>query len=348
MAKRPIKRISSRFRAGAKVLPATLALVALAAAPAAAAAPSPAPVAFALSPVGTTTPIILDGVPGRVLHGAVLVQNVSGHPITVIVQPADIENSSNGNAEFVTTRLSRTGRWLALSTGRVRLAPHASRRVAYTVTVPTGAIGGAHYAGIVAINAADLVTPTARKHSTGRAFSFHRISREALPLTVHLPGALSRSLSLRSAKLIVQPIGAGLLLGLVPGGNELTQGARVNLRLMRGARTVLANSSTLGQLFPGGGLSYRIAWPGRPTPGTYRLLGTIRPQGSAAINVDRVIRFTAAKASQLKRETPPVAQVPGSATPGWMWLVLAGGAALLLALSLTVWKLARRPRAALT
>ena len=70
MATRPIMMIlSSRLRAGAMAVPALLALAAFAAAPAAAAAPSPPAVAFALSPAGGGSSILLHATPGRVLHG---------------------------------------------------------------------------------------------------------------------------------------------------------------------------------------------------------------------------------------------------------------------------------------
>jgi hypothetical protein len=346
MAYRPIVMMTSaRLRAGAKALPAALALAAFAAAPASAGASSPSPAAFALSPIGTTSSIRLHGTPGRVLHGGVLVRNVSRHPIVVILQRADIQNASNGNADYVTTRVSGTGRWLHLSAVSVSLAPGASRALAYTVTIPAVATGGSHYAGIVAINAADI-SAAARK-ARGRAFTFHIVNRQALPLTIHLPGRRSRSLTLHSVKLTVAPIGAGLMLGLLPGGTELTQGARVHLRILRGTRTVFTYESTLGQMFPGGGLSYRVPWPGRPTPGSYRLLGTVVPQGSAVINIDQSFGFTPRSAAKLQRVTPPVAPLPAAGTPGWMVIALAIGAALLIGLSVAVWKLARRPRRAL-
>lgn len=335
--------ISSRLQAGAKALPAALALAVLAAAPAAAAAASLPPVAFILSPIGQSSSISLDGTPGRVLAGAVLVRNMSRRPVVVILQRADIRNASNGNADYVTTRLSGTGQWLHLSAQSVHLAPDASRRVAYTVRIPAAATPGSHYAGIVAINAADL-SSSARPNGKDRTFTFKRISREAVPLTIHLPGRLWRSLSLGSVQLIVEPIGAGLVLGLRPSGTELTQGARVHLRVLRGARTILTTTSPLGQMFPSGGLSYRIPWPGRPTPGTYRLLGTIRPQGSPVIYVDRTFGFSTRSAAQLKRVTPPAAQPPTPTIPGWVWIALAGGAALLIALTVTVIKLSQRPR----
>jgi len=123
----------------------------------------------------------------------------------------------------------------------------------------------------------------------------------------------------------------------------LMQDAKVKLRVSRGKRTILRDASALGQLFPDSKLDYRIAWNGRPTEGSYRVKGVIRPRAAAPVYIDEMVKFTPAKVKELKRETPPVATVPGTNTmPGWVWLALAGGATLLLALSLAVWKLARR------
>jgi hypothetical protein len=338
--------IDPRLHAGVRALVAALALAALAAlaaAPVSAAVSPTSQVAFTLSPVGSIGSVTFDGTPGGVLHGAVRIHNVSGRPITVILQRADIETAVNGNADYVTARRDHAGRWLRLAGGTVHLAPHATNQVAFTVRVPMLAGGGSHYGGIVAFNAADLVTPAADGSSKGREITFYRISRQAVPLTVHLPGRLWRSLSLRAAKLIVEPIGAGLVLRLLPGGTELTESATVKLRVLRGARTIFTFAATLGQLFPGSGLNYRIAWPGRPTPGTYRLIGQIRPLRSAVIDIDQTIGFNAAKAGQLKRVTAPVPVAAGPTTPGWVWIVLAGAGAALIGLALTALRLARRP-----
>jgi hypothetical protein len=343
MVKRPAMMISARLHAGIKALLAALLLVAFAAAPASAAALSSTPGAFTLSPVGMTSPISLHGTPGGMLKGAVLVRNISRHPIIVILQRADIRNASNGNADYVTSGLSETGRWLDLSAGRVRLAPHASRQVAYTVSVPSAAAGGSHYGGIVATNAADLSAAAAHAHSKGSKFTFYRISRQAVPLTIHLPGHLSRRLSLHSVKLVIAPIGAGLVLRLLPGGSELTEQAKVKLRVLRGQRRIFTSASTLGQLFPGGSLNYRIPWPGHPSEGTYHVLGTIRPQGAATIDVNKIIKVTGALATRLARVTPPATQPAGTGTPGWMLIALGVASVLLIALSTAVWKLARRP-----
>jgi hypothetical protein len=324
---------------------ATVTLVAAAASSASAAAlPSPQPVAFALTPVAATGALRLRGTPGQVLDGAVLVRNTSGRPVTVLLQAADIQNASNGNADYITTHLSQTGRWLRLATRTVRLAPHAGREVAFTVSIPAGATGASHYAGIVATNAAELTGAGLHKTTKRPSFTFYRVDRQALPITIRLPGALSRRLVLSSARIVVAPVGAGLVLGLLPGGSELIQGARIRLRVQRQGRTLFTYVSTLGQLFPGSPLNYRIPWKGQPTQGSYQLQGVIRPQDAAALSIDQSIAFSAHSAAQLKGETPPAARLLEVGMPGWVWPALAAAAILLIMLSVELWRLARRLR----
>ncbi len=71
--------------------------------------------------------------------------------------------------------------------------------------------------------------------------------------------------------------------------------------------------------------------------------GTIRPEGATTININRTVEYTAAKAAKLTSEAPPAARQPTSGTPGWVWIALAAAAALLIALPVSVWKLARKP-----
>jgi hypothetical protein len=194
MASRPNRMmISSRLLAGTKALVAALALAAFAAASASAAVSAPPPTAFGLTAVGSRGSIHLRGTAGRIVHGAVLLRNITAHPITVILQRADLINAANGNANFDTTKISGSGAWVHLNADRVRLAAHSSRQVTYTVSIPAGVTGGSHFAGIVAFNAANLAHPAIRGRSKGTSFTIYRISREALPVTIRLPGTLTRS-----------------------------------------------------------------------------------------------------------------------------------------------------------
>jgi len=332
-----------RPHAGAVVPLALLALAAFAAAPAPAAAPSaPKAATFALTAVSQSGALRLHGAPGRTVRGAVLVRNVSRKRIAVRLQPAEIRNATNGNADYVTTRPSGAGRWVKLAATTVRLAPKASRRIAFSVRIPAQARGASHYAGIVALDAADLAAAARDKKRKAKTFTISRISRQALPITIRLPGPLARSLALRTVKLVAQPAGAGLVLGLRPGGNVLIQSAPIRLRVSRGARTILRHASTLGQLFPRSSLDFRIPWAGRPSEGSYRVRGVIRPKGAAPVYIDRTVTFTAAKVTELKHETPPPAQSEAPGLPMWVWVALAGAAVLLIALSLAFWRFARR------
>lgn len=340
---------ASHPHTGAVVLVASLALAAFAAAPASA-APAPATpkaATFGLSAAGQSGALRLRSAPGRAVRGAVLVRNVSRRPIVLRLQPADIANATNGNADYITAPRSAAGRWVRLAATTVRLAPKASRKVFFSVRIPVGTRGASHYAGIVAFDAADVTAAARDKKRKGTSFTISRISRQALPITLRLPGPLTRKLTLRSAKIKVDPAGAGLVLRLRPGGTVLTQSAAVKLRVSRGPRTILRHSSTLGQLFPGDDLDFRIPWTGRPTEGAYLVRGVIRPKGSAPVYVNRSVTFTPAKVKELKRETPPGAQVAETEKAGlpmWVWLALAGAAVLLLTLSIAVWRLARRGR----
>jgi hypothetical protein len=348
MTRRPRMTMpNTPHHAGATALLAALALAAIAAVPASATAPaSPKSPTFALSAAGAVGPPHLRGVPGRVLHGEVLVRNVSPNAITVRLQAADIRNAANGNADYVTAKPSGAGRWVRLAAGTVHLESHAVRRVGYTVRIPRGTGGATHYAGIVAIDAADLATAAHHRKSTGSGgFSFSRVNRQALPLTIRLPGRLMRSLALHSLKIVVRPVGAGLVLGLRPGGTVLIQSAPVKLRVLRGRRTVFSYASTIGQLFPDDGLDFRIAWKGRPTKGSYRVVGVIRPKGAAPVYINQTIVFSPARAAALKQQTVAVGLPPSPGMPMWVWLALSAAATLLVALSLTVWKLKRRPAA---
>jgi hypothetical protein len=124
--RRTMLTISVRLLAGVQALPAALALVSVSALSAFAATPAsatvPTPVGFTLLSAGMADSVSLHGLPGQVLGGAVLVRNASKRSITVSPQRADIRNASNGNADYVTTRTSGTGRWLHLDTQRIRLA----------------------------------------------------------------------------------------------------------------------------------------------------------------------------------------------------------------------------------
>lgn len=71
----------------------------------------------------------------------------------------------------------------------------------------------------------------------------------------------------------------------------------------------------------------------------------IRPADAAPVYINRTVHFTEAAGARLQREAPPVTSPPTSGIPWWVWLLLAAAAALVLALTVAVRKLSRRPAA---
>jgi len=327
---------SHRSRRLAGAVAAALAVALVAAAPAAA-APSGG---LSIAAEGTGGGLRLDGEPGGMVRGAVRVSNLSRRAMTVRLQAADIGNAANGGADFRTGTLARAGRWLTLSANEVRLAPRSSRRVGFTARVPAGAAGGSHYAGVVAIDAADLAPPPARKAAEGeQTGTIQRINRMAVPVSIRLPGPVRRSLALSGAALDVRAGQTTLRLGLRPGGTAFLPGARIRLRVVRDGRTVFGHRAGLGQMVPGSAIDYGIPWRGRPTEGEYRIVGEIRPEGAPVVRIDERVAFTPEIAERLEREGVAVTR---SAIPSWIWIVLAAAAVLIVVAPLTAWKLARR------
>ena len=322
---------------------AALALAAVLAAPAAAAGAAAAGrPTFALAALGSRRAPLLRGLPGQVLHGAVQVRNLTDREVTVLLQPASIGNASNGNAEYETAHVSGAGRWLSLQTSRVRLAAHQSERVSYAISVPAGTSGASHYAGIVATDAAELAQASVRGRPAGRTFTFSRINRQAIPVTVRLPGPLSRAISLRSVNVAIQPDGAALMLGLMPSGSDLIQSTRLRLRVQQAGRTLFSYSTTLGQLFPGRPLRYRVPWNGPSSPGRYEVLGVIQPSGAPSISFQRYVEITAPQREKLERQMPAGPTRVTTSIPDWVWIALGVAALLLAGLSLALARLWRQ------
>lgn len=343
----PDQGAASRWRARAAAIVAiALAAASAASTPVAAASTPAARATVALTTSDGGAPPFVRAARGAVVRRAVRVTNLTNRRVTVVLQAADLRNATNGNADYRTTHVTRDGRWVHLARSRVRLRPLASRRVSFRVSVPRSARGSSHYAGIVATNAAELAAAArASKRSRGKAFRFARVNRQALPITVRLPGRVTRHLSLRSIRIDASSAGAGLVLALRPDGSTVIRDAPISLRVSHGGRRVFAHVATLGQLFPGSSLRYRIPWRGRPTEGSYRVVGVLRPRNAPPVRFDRTVGFAAPAAAKLQREMPPAAQRAGAALPGWVWLALGAATLLLLALSVAVWKLAHRPPA---
>ena len=118
--------------------------------------------------------------------------------------------------------------------------------------------------------------------------------------------------------------------------------APVKLRVSRGPQTILTHSSSLGQLFPGAGLAFRIPLGRQSQRGRVPRQGR-DPAPAAPPRSSSTRRSPSARRTRAQLESRTTLGAPDSGTPLWMWVAL-GVAGLLVALLLfLLWRLERRP-----
>jgi hypothetical protein len=325
-----------------RALSAALALAAIAAAPAQAVAA----VTPTVTPIGSRA-LVLTSAPGRTALGDVAVSNPGGRAMLVRLEAADLVSGAAGGPDFQTRNPSRAGRWLAIP-ARVRVPAHRVVRVPFRLSIPSGAAGGAHYAGIVATDAgaATPVKKPASRRPARRTVTISRVVRSAVPVTVNLPGPRIPALQLTGVKLAIAPTGGTLELRLLQTGSVLIRQTDVDLAVQRDGRTLFTHRAQLAELLPDArGIAYTVPWKGRPVQGSYQIVGTLRPQGAPVIHVNRTVDFTPATAKRLEEQTGQVA-LPAHAVPVWLVASLLLAALVIAALVLGVWRLRRRLAAA--
>lgn len=323
----------------------TCALLTVAASAAPSAAQASAPVPFSFSAVGTADYHRFDVRAADDVRGAVRVVNRSGRTRVVRLQALDLVTGDRGGIVFRSGRPAATGRWLRLDRRDVRLRPGAAARVGYTARVPSRVSPGEHYAGIVAIDRADL-RAAGQRPSARRGVVLRHVTRLALPVRFTVAGPADRRMAAGRADFAADAAGSRIDLPLRSTGAKLIRSTKVDVAVRdeRG-RTLFTHRATLAEFVPRTIARYPITWRGRAAEGRYRLVGTVSPKGAPAIRVDQKLEFTRRRAQDLEEQTGEQA-APAASPP---LLLLAGLAvALLAAIAATVAyvRLRRRLRAA--
>lgn len=274
--------------------------VAASAAPSAAQA---APVPFSFSAVGTPDYHRFGVRAGDDVRGTVRIVNRSGRTRVVRLQTLDLVTGDRGGIVFRSGRPSATGAWLRLDRRDVRLRPGASARVGYSAQVPARVATGEHYAGVVAIDRADL-RAAARRPSGRRGVVLRHITRLALPVRFTVGGPAERTMAAGRADFAADAAGSRIDLPLRSTGAKLIREAEVDFAVRddRG-RTLFTHKATLGEFVPRTIARYPIAWRGRAAEGRYRLVGTVRPKGAPVIRLDQTLEFTRRRAEDLESQT---------------------------------------------
>jgi hypothetical protein len=317
----------------------TLAASAAASPPAFAAAKGPAKVGFFIAPVGKPS-LRFAAKSGETITGRVRVQNLASRSRTVRLTAADLVTADTGGASFPATAPKKVGTWLELDREQVRLAPHTGTTVRFQAHVPPQARTGEHYAGIVAVDAAEAAA--ARRPSKARGgVSVRHLARLALPVRLTVPGALATRLALTEMHFGVDASGSSLRVGMRNAGNQIIRETGIELQVTQDGKSLLSVRDELRDFITGSAISFPAAWRGPLRRGSYRVTGVIRPQGGPPVPVDQTVAFTPKLAHKLERKTGQPS-APGDAQPIWIWIALAVALTAAGAVSVAYVRLRRR------
>jgi hypothetical protein len=327
----PVRPIRPR----AALLLCVLASAAQAAGPAHAA---PTAEGLSLEPVGGSV-LRFQSTPGHRLSGAVRVVNRSRHGRDVRLQVTDLESAATGGIAFPAARPRATGTWLRLGLTSVHLGPGQSQIVTFTGRVPKGARAGQHFAGVVAVDTAQL---TGKARASSEGVRVRQMTRLATPIQVDLPGPLTGRLNVEDVRIAVDAGGAALAMELRNTGTRLLRTTAVNLRVEQNGHTLFRHRDRLLELVPDSAIAYPVAWPTASVAmGTYRVVGTLRPEGVPPVTIDRQVRVGGAVSRKLERSTGVAALPDPGKAPMWM-LALLGASLALAGLSIAAYMRARR------
>jgi hypothetical protein len=313
-----------------------------------AAAPSFAirPVTFRPSVPATQSYFIFDASPGRTINSLVRVTNAGTATGSALLYPVDAVTGQTSGAVYLsrTARRRDVGRWTRLGVTRVTLAPHESKVVPFTVTVPTSTRPGSHLGGIVAEN---LAVEGASKGTNGSSFQIRVRHLSIVAVEVDLPGAAVERLGLGAVTTGSAGTFPTAVLALRNRGTVILK-PRGSIRIVTSdGRALEQRAFQLDTFVPQTGIHYPVVLRKRLGAGTYRadvtltyghgrVLHAIRTFGVSREQARRWLAGPAAAAA-----SPPA----GRGTAILPWLVAGGGIALALAAVVFAVR-TRRPRRA--
>jgi len=250
--------------------------------------------------------------PGRHARGALRLVSQSGRTIHVLIQGVDVGTAATGGLAYGASESDAVDRLLTLSRHGVRLDAGTTVEVPFGVAVSRALGPGDHFAGIVALNRAQV--RAARRGSRRKGFSLRFLPRLAIAVQVTVPGQATHVLQFGNAGIDVTPSSTDVTLLLRNSGNKLIKRTGGRLAVSQNGRVLVRRGVALDAFVPGTTLLYRIPLVGRPAEGSYSVRGILRPERGAPVPVDATVSFGAAAAREFKRETGREATSSGPST----------------------------------
>jgi hypothetical protein len=240
---------------------------------------------------------------GTTRRATALVINLTDRPQDVVIGTADGTTTADGVFTLAGDgeRARGVGAWIGLRGGRVRLAPHAERRLPLTIRVPAGTAPGDYSGGVVVRSAA----PGPRVAGPG-GMSVRVVERVGLRVYVTVAGARDGRVAIDGLRSRTVDSGAlrtaAGLKGAVDVGFTVRNRGNVahphltgSVSLVKGGSVRASRPLDLGTLLPGDArpVSVRLGLGGWPA-GDYRVV--VRMDGAPASEAEEAISVSPLRA----------------------------------------------------
>ena len=270
----------------------------------------------------------LQGEPGATVRAALEITNPGRRPVTVELRAQDAGTAATGGVQYEPPKPGGVGRWLTTTRQRVKVAPGKARRVTLAARIPADARPGEHYGGIAAYDVADL--RRVKKDPTGGGVQLKFLSRFGITIRYRVPGPAKAQLDAAAPTIESTPAGAAVNVQLRNTGAKLIEGTTGSLEVHdeEGERAGSA-AVELTSFLPATRLAVPVPLDDGPQEGTYRVTGTLTPEGAPPVRIDQTVRFGEREAERHEAATgKPPAKTAGP--PAWLPWALAPGLLLVV------------------
>jgi WxL interacting protein linking bacterial and host surfaces len=247
----------------------------------------------------------------------VQVGNPSDSPVTLFIDSVEGRTGQTSGAVYANRRDLATraaAKWVTPATTQLTVAPHTSVPVAFTVTVPAGAHGGDHLAGLAVQNTNMQVS--------GNGFKVREVLRTVVGVLITVPGTVSFHPLVISAGIAKLP-GPNVASVSVAMANDGRALGKPDLKITvtgpnRYSRTV---NRTLDTLLPADVITYPYAWPDSLASGKYAITVWLTGGGTTAkyqTTVTLGVALRGVSTSAVGSDTP----LPRPASGGMPWAII--------------------------
>jgi hypothetical protein len=211
---------------------------------------------------------VIDASPGQTVNELLRIRNDAAKSISVSLVSLDGGAGALGGLTFGLPgdQLKAIGTWVRLSEHKLRLAPHQTIDVPFTVTVPESAPAGDHVGGI------GVWVPGAKEQKatdagSGKASAILSVqTRRVLAVQVVVPGDAAPLLQITGVHPVPRPEGMYLGIDMQNTGRKIVTGGEGSIEMND---TGFREDISFATFIPDVGLSYPVKWVTDPEPGSY-------------------------------------------------------------------------------